>query len=153
MKKIEYASGDLIGKCVFEKELPRLRQPSGQTKRMGRFICFCGNSFDATLDNVRRGHTVSCGCEQKRATSRAKKTHGLSETTLYNRWTNIKQRCYDIKSKSFAMYGARGITMCDEWINSFENFNKWSIENGFRNNLEIDRIDNHKGYSPKIADG
>lgn len=148
MKRIEYTNGDIVGDVVFDFELPRLIQPSGQPKRMGRFICRCGKSFDAIIDNVRRLHTVSCGCVQKITTSRAKTTHGMSKSTLYTRWTGIKQRCNDINSPSYNMYGSRGIKVCNEWENNFESFYKWSIDNGFRDSLEIDRIDNYKGYEP-----
>jgi hypothetical protein len=148
MKRIEYTNGDIIGEAIFNCELPRLIQPSGQPKRMGRFTCKCGESFDATIDNVRRLHTVSCGCVQKIATSRARTTHGMSRDAIYNRWCSMKQRCNDTNSGSYAMYGGRGIKVCDEWNNSFEKFYEWSIESGFRDSLEIDRIDNYTGYEP-----
>lgn len=86
----------------------------------------------------------------------AQKTHGLSRdpekkrrhTVLYTLWGNIKYRCNNPKSKDYANYGGRGITICDEWANSYEAFHNWAIENGYREGLQIDRIDNNMGYSP-----
>lgn len=67
---------------------------------------------------------------------------------LYSKWKNMKDRCFNVNNKEYNCYGQRGITVCDEWKNSFENFYQWSIENGYKTNLTIDRIDNDKSYSP-----
>ena len=60
------------------------------------------------------------------------------------------RRCHDPRRKDYHKYGARGITVCDEWLgeNGFQNFRKWSFENGYSEKMSIDRIDNEKGYSP-----
>lgn len=60
----------------------------------------------------------------------------------------MKSRCYDSNNDHYKWYAARGITICDEWLDDFMNFYNWSMENGYRENLTIDRIDNNKGYSP-----
>jgi hypothetical protein len=60
----------------------------------------------------------------------------------------MKQRCHNPKNSRYQDYGGRGITVCDEWLNSFTSFYDWSIANGYRDDLSIDRIDNDKGYSP-----
>ena len=69
---------------------------------------------------------------------------------LYKRYQNIKKRCYDEKCNSYKNYGKRGIKMCRKWQgkNGFKNFLNWSINNGYSPELQIDRIDNDKGYSP-----
>lgn len=59
----------------------------------------------------------------------------------------MKRRCLNPSCKEFPNYGARGITVCDEWM-SFPEFAKWSISHGYSDELTIDRIDNDKGYSP-----
>jgi len=76
--------------------------------------------------------------------------HGMSNTRIYRIWRKIKERCNDEKSKNYKNYGQRGITICDDWCcdKGFENFYKWSMENGYADELSIDRIDNYKGYSP-----
>lgn len=76
---------------------------------------------------------------------------------LNNVYSRIKQRCYNKNSESYINYGGRGITMCDEWKNSYYEFKKWAESNGYqedillngRNRLTLDRIDNDKGYCPE----
>lgn len=65
---------------------------------------------------------------------------------LGNIWDSIKQRCLNSNSKSFKYY--KEIKICDEWLNNFDEFYKWSIENGYEENLTIDRINNKDGYNP-----
>lgn len=75
------------------------------------------------------------------------KTHGLCKTRLYHAWTHMKGRCYNRKDKKYPIYGARGITVCENWKKDFLNFRKWSLENGYTEKATIDRIDNDMGYS------
>ena len=60
----------------------------------------------------------------------------------------MKQRCYNEKSINYKYYGGRGIRICDEWLELFDNFYQWAIVNGYNNELTIDRIDSNKDYSP-----
>ena len=76
------------------------------------------------------------------------KKHGLSNHKVYRAWTNIVYRCTNKKDKYFKDYGERGITVCNEWKNDFMSFYNWSIENGYKDNLSIDRIDNDGNYEP-----
>ncbi len=78
-----------------------------------------------------------------------KKEHGMSNHPLYRLWGHVKERCDNPKSKSYYRYGGRGIVVCNEWINNPKLFIEWSLENGYKKGLEIDRIDNDKGYSPE----
>ena len=79
-----------------------------------------------------------------------KKRITIENKELYNRYQKIKSRCYNKNHISYKNYGGRGIKMCDKWLgkDGFKNFLNWSIENGFSSNLQIDRIDNDKEYSP-----
>ena len=74
--------------------------------------------------------------------------HGSKGTRLYNVWALIKQRCLNPKSFNYKYYGGRGITICNEWL-EFIPFRDWSLENGYADNLEIDRKENNLGYSPE----
>ena len=76
------------------------------------------------------------------------KKHGLSNTRIFNIWNNMQQRCYNPNNPRFSYYGARGITICDEWKNDFKSFYDWSMENGYQDNLTIDRIDVNGDYEP-----
>lgn len=73
--------------------------------------------------------------------------HGMSDTRLYRIWNGMKNRSERPHAKDFARYGARGIGLCPEWSN-FVPFMEWSFANGYQDDFCIDRIDNHKGYSP-----
>lgn len=66
---------------------------------------------------------------------------------LTNVWGLIKQRCYNKKNKNYKYYGAKGIKLCDEWLN-FKVFERWGLENGWKKNLVIDRIDSKGNYEP-----
>lgn len=60
----------------------------------------------------------------------------------------MKSRCNDKNNNRYNRYGGRGIYVCEEWSNGYDNFIKWSLENGYRDDLSIDRIDNNKPYEP-----
>lgn len=68
---------------------------------------------------------------------------------LKNIWNGIKQRCNKKDFKFYNYYGKRGIKICDIWNQSFEEFKKWSLNNGYQSNLTIDRIDNNGDYEPQ----
>jgi hypothetical protein len=74
--------------------------------------------------------------------------HNMAHTRIYRTWCNMKGRCYRKTAKRYDLYGGRGIKVCDEWKNSFIAFYKWSIENGYQEDLTIDRIDVNGNYEP-----
>lgn len=67
---------------------------------------------------------------------------------LYNIWCGIKKRCYNPKEPCYCYYGAKGITVCNEWLHDFNAFSKWSLQNGYSDLLTIDRIDTNGNYCP-----
>lgn len=112
--------------------------------------CDCGNEVIVLAENLKTGHTTSCGCYRKEFKPRLK--HGLKHTRIYAVWEKLKARCSCSTNPSYSRYGGRGITLCKEWENP-ENFIKWAYENGYNENAAygectVDRIDNEKGYSP-----
>ena len=110
--------------------------------------CDCGKEIIVDAYNIKTGHTLSCGCLQRERTSKANTIHGKRITRLYRIWVCMKNRCYQQSYHAFKHYGGRGITVCGEWLNDFQAFYEWSMANGYKENLTIDRIDNDKGYSP-----
>lgn len=119
----------------------------------------CGAIFAAERFRVLRNMVSCCSksCRGKIAASKQKNpgrkpTHGACRngviSNLYQRWSSMKMRCYSRNVKGYKRYGARGITVCKEWRDSFEKFRDWAINNGYKKELQIDRIDNDKGYYP-----
>lgn len=107
--------------------------------------CDCGNQTIVYRDNLVRGKTKSCGCARYESHNQK---HGFTKTDIHNKWLSMRQRCNDKNHKSYLTYGAKGITVCDEWNKSFESFANWSFNNGYKEGLSLDRIDNSKGYCP-----
>lgn len=108
-------------------------------------VCKCGNSVSVFTYHLNNGKTTSCGCKRYETKNQ---THGMRHTRIYEIWCGMKSRCYNTDKKSYAKYGARGITVCDEWKNNFEAFYEWAISNGYEADLSIDRIDPNKEYCP-----
>ena len=143
-----------IGKTFGKLTILSFIEPKIYIKKTGhkskihtiKCICSCGNSWVGGLSSVERGLTKSCGCSRKEITSNRFKTHGLSKSLEYDIYCKMKARCLNIEDKDYHYYGGRGITVCDRWLESFENF----IEDmGMKPGKEysIDRVDNNLGYS------
>lgn len=73
---------------------------------------------------------------------------GARRTRLYNIWSNMKRRCFSETRRDYQWYGARGITVCPEWKNSFPAFMVWALESGYQDHLTLDRIDTNGPYAP-----
>jgi len=114
--------------------------------------CDCGKTRKVLGQNLKSGRVKDCGCIsqeiRKLNISKNNKTHGLSKTKLYSCWTGMKSRCFREKDKEYKNYGGRGIVVCEDWIHNFENFYNWAINNGYKEDLSIDRIDVNGNYEP-----
>lgn len=106
-------------------------------------ICDCGSvPFTVRGSALRRGTTQSCGCKGREVIS----THGMSSTREYSTWNSMKERCTNPNCHAYAHYGGRAISICDSWLNSFENF---YADMGERpDGTSLDRIDNDGNYEP-----
>lgn len=114
--------------------------------------CDCGNLKIARSDSLQCGAIKSCGClkkEQDKVNLTAHHSHKQSGKRIYNIWQGMKARCYNKNNARYHRYGGRGITICEEWKDDFSAFYEWSINNGYSEDLTIDRIDNNKNYSPE----
>lgn len=119
-------------------------EKSTYKKRYGIYKCSCGNEFKTMTESVRVGKTVSCGCYNKQKST----IHGLRHHRIYKIWDGIKQRCFNKNNCNYFKYGEVGITICNEWREDFLNFYNWSLQNGYKDNLSIDRINNDGNYEP-----
>ena len=148
MKRIKVDIGDRYGKLVVISAPFSVKSPSGQLKRKVICKCDCGLEKEYFLDLLRRGHTKSCGCYNIEQLSKNKKKHGLYGSRIYCIYRAMLDRCYNQKAKRYQDYGGRGITVCEEWRDNVESFKEWAFNNGYKENLTIDRIDNNGIYEP-----
>lgn len=115
-----------------------------------RCRCDCGKEVKVRAFDLNSGVTKSCGCLRKKTMSKTgkhNKTHGMRNTPEYAVWRAMKQRCNDPNHKDYKNYGGRGISICERWLNFFENFYSDMGEKPKpKRKYSIDRIDNEKGY-------
>lgn len=111
-------------------------------------ICDCGNRVVVTTCDLRSSHTASCGCLRIDSLKERVTTHGDSSSRLHRIWKGMKDRCYNKNIPNYRNYGGRGITVCNEWRDSYQSFQMWSLSNGYEESLSIDRIDNDGNYEP-----
>jgi len=108
--------------------------------------CECGNEIKLASGAI--GTTKSCGCYQKEKVGSINKRHGEANKTKENKlWFSIKQRCYNPNNISYKDYGGKGITVCDRWLNSYEDFLS-DIGRAPTPNHSIDRINVFGNYEP-----
>lgn len=150
-------TGKKYGRLTVLYEADRFYSSKGKPYRAWRCLCECGNEKTILQASLQSGNTKSCGCgceENKRkilnrkGVSRKDYTpHKRLEATM----NSMRQRCYNQNNLEYHRYGGRGITICDEWMDKkdgMKNFVLWALDNGYSDELTIDRIDNDKGYSP-----
>ena len=125
---------------------------SGKDKRGHTFWtckCNCGNLKNIEEYNLKHSITKSCGCLWIDTMKKINYKHGdARKTKLYHIWHSMRNRCNCIKNKAFRWYGQRGIQVYKEWNNSFIEFKSWAMTNGYKEGLNIDRIDNDGNYEP-----
>lgn len=121
------------------------------TKRKILCKCECGKEKNIFLYALKSGISKSCGCLRKDLQREREKitTHGMTGTKLYAMYRGMMSRCYSKSYENPKSYREKGITVCDEWKKDRKTFFKWALENGYMENLSIDRIDNSKGYTPE----
>lgn len=143
MRNIEIHIGDRFGHLtVIDDTIQHIEKRSNKVKAV---LCECDCHNHTTklvsIYHLIDGHTTSCGCTRNQ-------THKLSHTKIYQQYYGMRKRCEYPKHKEFDRYGGRGISVCEEWKESFENFYNWAINNGFNDGMTIDRINNDGNYSP-----
>ncbi len=109
---------------------------------MWHCLCECGGETTVYSTHLMQGNTGSCGCQIGYHGK-----HGMTGTTEYGSWKKMKERCLKPDNPSFNDYGGRGITICERWVNSFENF---FADMGYKpKDYSIERINNELGYNPE----
>lgn len=156
--------GHILSCGCYRKELGCTTKPNLKGRRFGRLLvlkeagenkhkqvlwkckCDCGKETEVITANLLSGKCQSCGCFREYN----HKIHGMCYTRLNSIYRKMKERCLQVSNPRYKDYGGRGISVCDEWLgkDGFINFYNWAIENGYREDLTIDRIDVNGNYEP-----
>lgn len=133
--------------------LTEVRLISNKTGRYIQCRCDCGTVKEVLAHDLKTGSSVSCKCFNKEVNSQRKTTHGGNRVgkreRLYSIWKGMKSRCSNPRIPSYSAYGARGITVCEQWRGDYVSFRNWALASGYHDDLEIDRRDNDGGYCPE----
>lgn len=109
-------------------------------------LCECGNGSMVRGTHLKQGRTRSCGCLAIEKIGSANKSHGMSGTRPYRIWRAMINRCHYEKYPERHLYGGRGISVCESWRASFENFiSDMGMPEAWHS---IDRIDVNGNYEP-----
>ncbi len=145
------AIGGRFGRLVVLEESESRKFACGATRKQYLCQCDCGNKKIIDSGNLKGGDTKSCGClHRELRIQRNVPKHGHASgnviTGTYTTWRNMKARCANPKDRRFKDYGGRGISVCDRWLESFENF---LADMGERpDGLTLERVDNDGNYEP-----
>ena len=142
MIPIEMQAGSRFGKMVV------IERSSESKYGERRWLCRCDCGVVKTVpgSDLRSGKICSCGCLKH--DTKVRLTHGGSGTKLYEVFKTMHRRCESPSSNRYNHYGARGISVCEEWSN-FDAFREWAYTNGYSEGLTLDRIDNNGNYCPE----
>lgn len=137
----------LVGTIVGIYEIQYLldhRAPDGH-KLYHAKCTTCGFETDAKLSNIKAPKKCAHKClgGYYRPSS-----VGYTQKRLQHILRNMRSRCYSPKDKNYEWYGAKGVTICDEWLQNPKSFEDWALSNGYQYDLTIDRINPSLGYSP-----
>ena len=137
-RSISDLSGKRFGKLTV------LRFYGKKDGKHSQWLCRCDCGREIVVDRNNLKKQTSC----KPCAIERQKQQYLSDSALYDVWAHMKQRCLNPKDQSYSRYGGRGITICDEWLES-QAFCSWAVNNGYSPELTLDRIDNNAGYCPE----
>lgn len=103
--------------------------------------CVCGKEVVRASQYLRdaKRKPRSCGCRHNNT------THGMTDSRPFRIWAHAKSRCTNPSDKDYPRYGGANVTICEAWLQSFENF--WAdMREGYADHLTLDRIDGRDGY-------
>lgn len=139
MKSIEHLIGKKFNRLTIVEDLGT----RGSGQRYCRAICECGGEKKTRVTAILNGTASSCGCYRRECdkgfSKRYRTTHGLTKHPLHTVWNNMRNRCYWPNNSLYPDYGAIGVIVCAEWLNSFQPFFDWAMANGWRKGLQLDK--------------
>lgn len=147
MKRVDCV-GKVFGRLTVVSETLKLMPSGRQRSTYCLCRCECGSEKEVHQNELRRGHVKSCGClivdvNKERSTTHGHSTGGRG-SRVYAAWNSMRDRCCNSNHRQYQYYGGRGITVCDRWMHSFDNF--LSDMGEPIDGLSLDRKDNSKGY-------
>lgn len=142
---------DLTGQKYGRLLVLERAENNSHNKAMWLCKCDCGNVVKVIGSHLRNGNTSSCGCLHKEMLREkpSGRTHGMTDTRLFRIWGSMLTRCYNKNHKYYHRYGGRGITVCEEWLHSFQAFYDWAMSHGYADDLTLDRKDVNGNYCPE----
>ena len=152
-KKIDL-TGRTINRLVVIREYGRAKNGAvlWLCRCLGKNGDDCGKEVIVLANDLRRGHTKSCGCLSRELARERNMTHGCTHEPWYPTYEGMMRRCGHWEGASERVlrnYRDRGITVCELWQKSPRAFGDWLLAHGWHKGLQIDRIDNNKGYCPE----
>jgi len=146
------SDADMIGKQFGRLKVVEYIGKDSNRSKLFKCVCECGKETVTRKEKLVSGMVNSCGCLSSEFWSKLNYKHGYARKGQYNRkyaiYSHMRDRCHNPNNPAYKNYGARGIFVCDEWLNNPDAFMEWADNSGYSDNLSIDRIDNNKGYSP-----
>lgn len=150
MKQVVVKPGQRYGRLTVVESVGPTKDRSGKPSHRYTCLCECGRTTIVRVGHLRSGHTLSCGCLNKDMSAKANTKHGHArrgrKTRAYRAYMDMRYRCENANSKPYGIYGAKGISVCGRWRESFDNF---LTDMGIPpQGMSLDRIDNNLGYEP-----
>lgn len=145
MKPVIQLRGQRFGRLVVIDEAERVKN-----HRRWNCVCDCGKNITVYQTCLISGNTKSCGCLATDTVKKLWTTHGESNknSRLHSIWNGMLGRCRNTNDHRYKDYGGRGISVCSYW-NDYISFKKWALENGYSDDLTLDRIDVNGNYCPE----
>lgn len=136
--------GQRFGKLLVLEKV----EPASKWRSRWMCQCDCGSVLEINGTDFVHGKTKSCSCLLREKRSQSKKIHGMSNHRLSKIYDCMRQRCYNKNHGQYQDYGGRGIVVCEDWLQDRTGFYKWALENGYSENLTLDRMNNDGPYAP-----
>lgn len=149
MLKSEDVKGKQFGRLTATGKIEYRSKSDGTKTPFIECICSCGKLHFTNYYSAKRGDAKSCGCFQQEIRETMHITHNGSKTRLYRIWKNLFRRCYKVNCREYKWYGAKGVTVCEEWLKDFATFRDWAMSHGYSDDLTLDRIDHCGNYEPE----
>lgn len=101
--------------------------------------CKCGNFCTIAIAKLISGRTASCGCYMRELAAKKNRKYSHTIPQIYHSWHSMVDRCYNEKNTRFNCYGKIGVIVCEQWRTNYQNFLDWSLANGWKKGLQIDK--------------